>query len=81
MDRVDPAKAWNDRVPLTGDPGKGGERAMTRDEWEYACGFCRKAFRSLNGKLRHLKVCKELLPDDKRSLPLTVDPPRRAATL
>ncbi len=54
---------------------------MNRGEWEFACGFCRKAFRSLNGKLRHLKVCKVVLPEDKRYLRLSLDPPRRAATL
>ena len=53
---------------------------MTRGECEFACGFCRKAFRSLDGKLRHLKVCKVVLPGEKRSLPLLLDPTRRAAT-
>ncbi len=54
---------------------------MTRGEWEFACGFCRKAFRSLNGKLRHLKVCKGVLPDEKRHLPPPIDASRRVATL
>ncbi len=46
---------------------------MTRDEGEFACGFCHKVFRSLSGKLRHLKVCKGLLPDDRRHLPLSAE--------
>jgi hypothetical protein len=46
---------------------------MIRGEREFACGFCHKAFRSLNGKLQHLKVCKGLLPDDRRHLPLPAE--------
>ncbi len=46
---------------------------MTRDEGEFACGFCHKVFRSLSGKVRHLKVCKGLLPDDRRHLPLPAE--------
>lgn len=46
---------------------------MIRGAGKFACGFCHKAFRSLNGKLRHLKVCKGLLPDDKRHLLLPAD--------
>ena len=46
---------------------------MIRGEGEFVCGFCHKAFRSLKGKLRHLKVCKGLLPDDRRYLPVPAD--------
>ena len=41
---------------------------MNGGECGYSCAFCKKAFRSLDRKLRHLKSCKEICPSGKASL-------------
>ena len=43
---------------------------MNGGESGFSCGFCRKGFRSLDRKLRHLKACKQLIPAGKGHLPL-----------
>ena len=54
---------------------------MNGGDWGYACGFCRKDFRSLNRKLRHLKSCKEVVPCGKGALSQSGDPRRRRVAL
>ena len=44
---------------------KGGARSMNGGECGYACGFCQRPFRTFTKKLRHLKECKEMVPDTR----------------
>ena len=38
---------------------------MNGGECGYACGFCQRPFRTISKKLRHLKECKEMVPDTR----------------